>query len=113
MVSCNSDKNLFVEETVQRRQHTGILGTGTTHGDKKDDQVAYVDATWTGIGYKRNADATKAYNGGTPGYPNDAQTADGSVAIESVMISEIMYAVDDRGRLSQWIELRNMSDESV
>ena len=30
-----SDKNLFVEETVQRRQHTGILGTGTTHGDKK------------------------------------------------------------------------------
>ena len=25
------------------------------------------------------------------------------------MISEIMYAVDDRGRLSQWIELRNVS----
>ena len=46
-----SDKNKFVEDTVQRRQHTGILGTGTTHGDKKDGQVAYVDATWTGIGY--------------------------------------------------------------
>ena len=53
---------------------------------------------------------TKAFNGGTPGYPHDSLKSDGAVATDPVMISEIMYAIDDRGRLSQWIELRNMSD---
>ena len=45
-----------------------------------------------------------------PGYPNDSLKADGTVATDPVMISEIMYAIDDRSRLSQWIELRNTSD---
>ena len=104
-----SDKNKFVEDTVQRRQHTGILGTGTTHGDKKDDQVAYVDAGWTGIGYKRNADAD-VVNGGTPGYPNNALRSNNDAdAIAAVMISEVMAIAGSRN-LPEWIELQNMSD---
>ena len=104
-----SDKNKFVEDTVQRRQHTGILGTGTTHGDKKDGQVAYVDATWTGIGYKRNATVTDVH-GGTPGYPNNALRGDNDAdAIAAVVISEVMAVAGDRS-LPEWIELQNMSD---
>ena len=105
-----SAKNLFTEGTVQKRNHVSILGTGTTHGDKKDDQVAFRDVGWTGIGYKRNADATAA-NGGTPGYPNGAlksnHNADGAAA---VIISEIMYAPGER-TLTQWIELQNTSKD--
>ena len=104
-----SDKNKFVEDTVQRRQHTGILGTGTTHGDKKDGQVAYVDATWTGIGYKRNATVTDVH-GGTPGYPNNALRGDNDAdAIAAVVISEVMAVAGNRS-LPEWIELQNMSD---
>ena len=105
-----SNKNLFAEGTVHKRSHVGILGTGTTHGDKKDDQVAFRDDGWTGIGYKRNADATLE-NGGTPGYPNGAlksnHNADGAAAI---IISEIMYETGERS-LAQWIELQNTSKD--
>ena len=102
-----SDKNALVKGTVQRRQHAGIVGTGTTHGDKKDDQVAMRDDQgWTGIGYKRNADAT-AQNGGTPGYPNGAVKGEGADATDPVVISEVMY--DITGRRAQWIELFNTS----
>ena len=101
-----SDKNKLLSPTVQRRQHAGIVGTGTTHGDKKDDQVAMRDADWTGVGYKRNADAT-AQNGGTPGYPNDVVKSEGADATSVVLINEVMS--DTTGRRPQWIELFNTS----
>lgn len=104
-----SNKNAIVSGAVHRRQHAGIVGTGTTHNDKKDDQVALRDVGWTGIGYKRNADAG-AQNGGTPGYPNNAlQSNETEASGDPVIISEIMYATGDRGNMPQWIELRNTS----
>ncbi|MCG9133639.1 lamin tail domain-containing protein [Candidatus Poribacteria bacterium] len=110
-----SDKNRLSEGEVHYRQHTGVVGTGTTHGDKKDDQVAMRAAPWTGIGYKRNA-ADTAQNGGTPGYPNmgtdlsqgGALVRTGDTAKQSVIISEVMYSADRN--LPQWIELQNMSN---
>ena len=99
--------NALPKETVHRRQHTDIVGTGTSHGDTKVEHLAMRDIGWTGIGYKRNADAT-AQNGGTPGYPNDAIQSEGMKATESVIISEIMY--DTSRNLPQWIELQNMSN---
>ena len=103
-----SDKNKLGSGTVHRRQHAGIVGTGTTHGDKKDDQVAMRDDDnrWTGVGYKRNAAAT-AQNGGTPGYPNGALKSEGIAQGSQVIISEIMY--DTSRNLPQWIELQNLS----
>ena len=104
-----SNKNAIVEGAVHRRQHDGVVGTGTTHGDKKDDQVALRDVGWTGVGYKRNANAS-AQNGGTPGYPNNAlQSNETEASGDPVIISEIMYATGDRGNIPQWIELRNTS----
>ena len=109
-----SNKNAIVSGAVHRRQHAGIVGTGTTHNDKKDDQVALRDVGWTGVGYKRNADAG-AQNGGTPGYANNAllsnETTSGTMAkdVPPVIISEIMYARGNRGNMPQWIELRNTS----
>ena len=83
-----------------------MVGTGTTHGDKKDDQVAMRDASWTGIGYRRNADDT-AQHGGTPGYPNGALQSEGETITGDVVISEIMF--DHTRNHSQWIELYNPS----
>ena len=94
---------------VHRRQKDNIAGTRTA--DKKDnaDHVALRDVGWTGIGYKRNADAG-APNGGTPGYPNNALASNETEASgDPVIISEIMYATGDRGNIPQWIELRNTS----
>ena len=110
-----SAKNQLSEGEVHYRQHVSVVGTGTTHNDKKDDQVAMRGAPWTGIGYKRNA-ADTAQNGGTPGYPNmgtdlsqgGALVRHGDTAKQSVIISEVMYSA---GRnLPQWIELQNMSN---
>ena len=94
---------------VHRRQKDNIAGTRTA--DKKDnaDHVALRDVGWTGVGYKRNADAG-AKNGGTPGYPNNAlQSNETQAGADPVIISEIMYATGDRGNIPQWIELRNTS----
>ena len=101
--------NKIEDGAVHRRQKDGIAGTRTT--DKKDnaDHVALRDVGWTGIGYKRNADAG-AQNGGTPGYPNGAlQSNETQAGADPVIISEIMYSTGDRGNITQWIELRNMS----
>ena len=93
---------------VHRRQQTGILGTATTGDGNHIDKTAFRDVGWTGVGYKRNA-ANIAENGGTPGYPNNAQIDDGMNATDSVKISEIMYSQGSSGRLAQWIELQNTS----
>ena len=101
--------NKIEDGAVHRRQKDGIAGTRTT--DKKDnaDHVALRDVGWTGIGYKRKADAG-AQNGGTPGYPNNAlQSNETQAGADPVIISEIMYSTGDRRNITQWIELRNMS----
>ena len=94
---------------VHRRQKDGIPGTKTVDKADNADHVALRDVGWTGIGYKRNANAG-AQNGGTPGYPNGALAANNTAAGgDPVIISEIMYATGDRGTSPQWIELRNTS----
>ena len=101
--------NKIEDGAVHRRQKDGIAGTRTT--DKKDnaDHVALRDVGWTGIGYKRNANAG-AQNGGTPGYPNGAlQSNETQAGADPVIISEIMYSTGERGNITQWIELRNTS----
>jgi hypothetical protein len=108
----NRANNKMLPDIVQRRQHAGIDGTKSTENNDKDDKVAFRDDDngWTGIGYKRNTDATKAYHRGTPGYDNGALKSDGDAVKNgaSVIISEVMYTSGDRS-LVQWIELYNTS----
>ena len=97
---------------VHRRQKDNIPGTKTADKADNADHVALRDVGWTGIGYKRNANAGDQ-NGGTPGYPNNAMLSNETQAgADPVIISEIMYATGDRGNIPQWIELRNLSQTS-
>ncbi len=102
----DKSNNALAVGTVRYRQHTDIIGTGTKGGNNQD-KVAFREQFWTGVGYKRNAQAIDA-NGGTPGYPNDAVRPSVD-AYGNVVISEIMYASGD-SNLPQWIELKNMSE---
>ena len=101
----DKSNNHFAENTVLQRQHSDIVGTGSKGGNNQD-KVAFRQQFWTGIGYKRGAQAISA-NGGTPGYPNDTLRPKAE-AFGNVVISEIMYASGD-SNLAQWIELKNMS----
>ena len=82
-------------------------GVGADNND--NNKSAFQDIGWTGVGYRR-AVAQNVAHGGTPGYPNDAFKAKDSPITNSVYISEIMYADDNRGSLPQWLELRNTSN---
>ena len=112
-----SAKNKFVVNTVQRRQHliqNGQAGAGTTHGDKKDGQVAFIDHAYTGIGYKRQA-ADHAMHGGDPGYHGITKNDAHGTAGPRVYISEIMLSQGNgrNANLPQYIELYNASDHAV
>ena len=106
----NLSNNKIEAGQVAKRVYDDIPGTRTKDGNKIDKVAFRHDNNgWTGIGYKRNADAG-AKNGGTPGYPNNAlQSNETQAGADPVIISEIMYATGDRGNIPQWIELRNMS----
>ena len=97
--------NQLKKDTVRQRAKPDKDGA---YGEKDEaGKTAFSNAVWTGIGYKRNADASNAAHGGTPGYPNGALVAKDAAATEPVVISEIMF---ERGRsYSQWIELHNTS----
>ena len=102
----DKSNNELAVNSVQQRQHKDIVGTGTKGGNNQD-KVAFREQFWTGVGYKRNAQAIDA-NGGTPGYPNDVLRPSVET-FGNVIISEIMYATGDTN-LPQWIELKNTSD---
>ena len=106
----NLSNNKIEAGQVAKRVYDDIPGTRTKDGNKIDKVAFRHDNNgWTGIGYKRNADAG-AKNGGTPGYPNNAlQSNETQAGADPVIISEIMYGTGDRGNIPQWIELRNMS----
>ena len=106
------DRNKFAVNTVHRRQHNttndGRSGVGTSHKDKKDNQIAFRNAGFTGVGYKRRITGGAAYEG-TPGYDNGVLKSAGGDVTGSVYISEVMYADNKAGALPQWIELYNPS----
>ena len=94
---------------VHRRQHAGIDGTKSTNDKNEGNKTAFANVGWTGIGYRRNADANNQ-NGGTPGYPNGAlQSNETQASADLVIITEVMYATGERANIPQWIELYNTS----
>ena len=105
-------QNKFDQGTVHRRQHAGVNGTDRSRRDRggNADDGAFRDDGWSGIGYKRNADAN-AVNGGTPGHPDSAHARHNrfdATTRSSVIISEIMIDQGPRN-LPEWIELFNTS----
>lgn len=104
--------NRFDKDVVHLRQrlttHNDRSGVGAYENKDGEDEAAFRNVEWTGVGYRRMAANTNA-NGGTPGYPNNALLEVGSDITAAVYISEIMYADSAIGRLPQWIELRNPS----
>ena len=114
-----SDRNKLVAGIVHHRQNNGrngLAGASTVHNDKKEGQVSYGHAGYTGIGYKRQA-ANSAMHGGTPGYDNGAQKGRVSdLAMDKLIISEIMLSQGEEGArttLPQWIEIYNPSPHPV
>ena len=102
-------RNRLEVNRVHYRQHVntndGRRGTGITHNDKKVEQIAWRDAGYTGIGYKRTARQLTQHNG-TPGYHGNTVN---TKAASTVTISEVMYSTGANGTLPQWIELYNSS----
>ena len=110
----NLTHNKIAAGQIDRRVYDDIPGTRTKDGNKADKVAFRSDNNgWTGVGYKRNANAG-AQNGGTPGYANNALTnAEALVGTANpVVISEIMYVRGERKNLPQWVELRNTSKTS-
>ena len=90
-------------------------GTGTTHKDEGVGHMAFRDADYTGLGYKRTARIAGHHNG-TPGYDGNAVgntgIVKGNATSDTVTISEIMASTGpdaDNPVLPQWIELYNSS----
>ena len=104
--------NRFDKDVVHLRQrlttHNDRSGVGAYDNKDGEDEAAFRNVEWTGVGYRRVAANTNA-NGGTPGYPNNALSGTGSDITAAVYISEIMYADHAFDRMPQWIELRNPS----
>ena len=116
-----SEKNRLAVNAVHYRQHNGrngLAGAGTTHKDRKDDQIAFRDAVYTGIGYRRQA-INSAIHTGTPGYDNGVQKGsarDAAIGDKKLVISEIMLSQGEEGArttLPQWIEIYNPSPYPV
>ena len=102
---------LVAEQVFQRNR--GAKGLDGVDNDLAGAGVhkgahAFGKRSYTGVGYKRLTRTVDAH-GGTPGYPNGALHKKGTTVMDSVYISEIMYADNDKGVLPQWIELRNTS----
>ena len=107
-----TNRNQFSANTVHHRQHRttndGRSGVGASNNKNDDDNAAFRNASFTGVGYKRRITGGNAY-AGTPGYENRVLKSDGSAVTGPVYISEIMYADNKAGALPQWIELYNPS----
>ena len=93
------NRNKFEVDKVHYRANN------SSRGSHNDHRAAWQDASYTGIGYKRQA-ADSAAHGGSPGYHGNTT---GLQADNKVIISEIMLSQGDRGDLPQWIELYNPS----
>lgn len=114
------DRNRLSVNKVRFRRNVstrdGRAGTGNTHNDRKPDQLAFKDADYSGIGYKRQV-ANTAMHFGTPGYLNGARRGKVlDLAMDKLVISEIMLsqgAEDARTTLPQWIEIYNPSPHPV
>ena len=87
-------------------------GTGVAHHDRHTGHYAFVDAGYTGWGYKRTARRDLRVHNGTPGYHGRISntTTKTDTAKATVVISEIMYSTgSEDASLPQWVELYNSS----
>ena len=79
------------------------------------EKRGYLEGAWTlsdshgGLGYDPGASAETSL--GTPGYP--VAYTPSKKGWGSISFSEVMYATNDNGGLSQWIELYNRTTEIV
>ena len=79
------------------------------------EKRGYLKGAWTlsdshgGLGYDPGASAETSL--GTPGYPVPGPPSEKGWG--SISFSEVMYATNDNGGLSQWIELYNSTTEIV
>ena len=96
------NRNKFEVDKVHYRANN------SSRGSHNDHRAAWQDASYTGIGYKRQA-ADSAAHGGTPGYHGNILGKSADLSDGKVVISEIMLSQGDRGDLPQWIELYNPS----
>ena len=79
------------------------------------EKRGYLRGAWTpsehesGLGYRPGAPVVTSL--GTPGYPNAVSISETEPG--ELSISEVMFATDERGTLSQWIELYNASETEI
>ena len=105
----------FTEGDVYQRVLVPKFSSRTLVSTLQPMERGYLEGAWTlseshgGLGYRPGAPPEKRL--GTPGYPVSGLPSE--EGWETLSFSEVMYATNDNGGLSQWIELYNSTTEIV
>ena len=105
----------FTVGDVYQRVMVPKFSANTLVSTLQPEKRGYLEGAWTlseshgGLGYRPGAPPEKRL--GTPGYPVSGLPSE--EGWETISFSEVMYATNDNGGLSQWIELYNSTAEIV
>ena len=105
----------FSEGEVWQRVMVPKFSANTFVSTLQPEKRGYFEGAWTlseshgGLGYRPGAPPEKSL--GTPGYPVPGPPSEKGWG--SISFSEVMYATNENGGLSQWIELYNRTTEIV
>ena len=105
----------FSEGDVYQRVMVPKFSSRTLVATLQPEKRGYLKGAWMlsdyhgGLGYRPKVSPEESL--GTPGYPLPGQPTEKGWG--NISFSEVMYATNDNGGLSQWIELYNNTAESV
>ncbi len=105
----------FTVGDIYQRVMVPKFSSRTLDTTPQPEKRGYLEGAWilsdyhSGLGYDPEAPPEKSL--GTPGYPLPGQPTEKGWG--NISFSEVMYATNDNGGLSQWIELYNNTSEIV
>ncbi len=105
----------FTVGDIYQRVMVPKFSSRTLNTTPQPEKRGYLEGAWmlsdshSGLGYDPEAPPDKSL--GTPGYPLPGQPTEKGWG--NISFSEVMYATNDNGGLSQWIELYNNTSEIV
>ena len=105
----------FTVGDVYQRVMAPKFSANTFVSTLQPEKRGYLEGAWTlseshgGLGYRPGAPPETSL--GTPGYPVSGLPSE--EGWETISFSEVMYATNENGGLSQWIELYNSTPEIV
>ncbi len=105
----------FTVGDIYQRVMVPKVSSRTLNTTPQPEKRGYLEGAWmlsvyhSGLGYDPEAPPETSL--GTPGYPLPGQPTEKGWG--NISFSEVMYATNDNGGLSQWIELYNNTSEIV